>query len=109
MFQSPKTVALGLERHDSRGYKPRSRKFQHVAGLQVSGRYRHAHSIDTVADPRWRQIGESNLSVWRELIDSLAFYPVVARGIRDAERFRAICDQAKEELLNSDAQPFVRL
>ena len=43
------------------------------------------------------------------MIDSIALYPVVARGIVSIEEFRRISAQAKEELAQEDAEPFVRL
>ena len=45
----------------------------------------------------------------RDLIDSLATYPVVAREIASPEDFSRISAEAKEELARTDAEPFVRL
>ncbi|RMZ85713.1 hypothetical protein DV737_g393, partial [Chaetothyriales sp. CBS 132003] len=60
-------------------------------------------------DPRLKQIGERNLVIMRDLIDSVAIYPVVTRHKATLEQFRRVSAQAKEELAQLDAQPYIRL
>ena len=60
-------------------------------------------------DARWRDIGNTNHAIMEGLIESLAIYPVVARGVSTLEDFQQLCIRAKEELTNVDAEPFVRL
>lgn len=43
------------------------------------------------------------------LIESLAMYPVTARGVCGVVEFRAVVEAAKAELAQLEAEPFLRL
>lgn len=60
-------------------------------------------------DTRLRRIGEHNLVNMSALIESIARYPVVNRGICSKEIFDEIIQSARDELANEDAQPYLRL
>jgi hypothetical protein len=62
-----------------------------------------------LADAHNRTIGEANLSNMRDLIRSLALYPVTYRQLLGIEQFQALVDAACVELSNVEAKPYVRL
>jgi hypothetical protein len=66
-------------------------------------------SLACVADARLRRIGDNSLAIMRGLINSLAVYPVVLRGVANQEEFKRVIAMANEELARIDAEPFVRL
>ena len=45
----------------------------------------------------------------RDLIYSLALYPVTHRQVRSVANFQALVDMACEELGNASARPYIRL
>ncbi|KIX02204.1 uncharacterized protein Z518_08143 [Rhinocladiella mackenziei CBS 650.93] len=77
--------------------------------INVSTDVRDVATCPWPADPHRRSIGEFNLSNMRDLIRSLALYPVVRRQLRDFESFHALVDAASAELGNIDAKPYLRL
>lgn len=60
-------------------------------------------------DARLRSIGEQNLLNMSSLIEAIAQYVVINRGICSQEAFENVVKLAREELANMDIQPFVRL
>jgi len=62
-----------------------------------------------VLDSHRRSIGEMNLSNMRDLIRSLALYPVTHRQVRSVGDFQALVNDACEELGNIEARPYIRL
>ncbi|RMZ75683.1 hypothetical protein DV738_g5325, partial [Chaetothyriales sp. CBS 135597] len=64
---------------------------------------------DIVPDPRLKRIGERNLVIMRDLIDSVAVFSVMGREQAVSDRFLRIKEQAKEELAQLDVQPYIRL
>ncbi|KAK5047341.1 hypothetical protein LTR84_006864 [Exophiala bonariae] len=54
---------------------------------------------------RQRTIGAANLSNLKDLIRSLAQYPIVNRGVRSFEEFGALVEAACSELENAAARP----
>ena len=86
---------------------------QRVPGQEV-GRLRALHHwkcCDTLTRTaaHQRSIGQANLPNMRDLIRSLAIYPVTRRHLRSAEDFQALIDRACEELGNIEAKPYIRL
>lgn len=60
-------------------------------------------------DARLRSIGEQNLLNMSSLIEAIAQYPVINRGISSKEVFDDVVKLSRDELARKDLQPFVRL
>ncbi|ETN42517.1 uncharacterized protein HMPREF1541_01674 [Cyphellophora europaea CBS 101466] len=60
-------------------------------------------------DSRSKKIGEKNLANMQALIEAVARYPVLSRGLTDPATFEQILSAARAELALESAQPFLRL
>ncbi|RMD40372.1 hypothetical protein DV735_g4751, partial [Chaetothyriales sp. CBS 134920] len=60
-------------------------------------------------DRRLKRIGERNLVIMRDLIDSILIYAAIKHCKSTLEHFQAVSAKAKEELAQLDAQPYIRL
>lgn len=65
--------------------------------------------MTSTTDLHQRNIGEANLSNMRDLIRSVALYPVTHRRLRTIDQFQRLVDAASAELGNLEAKPYIRL
>ena len=56
-----------------------------------------------------KSIGEQSLVNLSSLIDSVARYPVVHRGICDMATFERMVEAARLELADAEAEPYIQL
>ncbi len=77
--------------------------------VRLKGSCRSLELRFSASDPHHRSIGEDNLSNMRELIRSLALYPVTQRQVCTVEEFEALVEVAGQELGNISARPYIRL